>query len=228
MDATPGALTLSWLARAARPFATAALLAGALGCRGTLAEPLPVYQDPFLHPHRLAEFVQAPDAVHRIADFTLTDQNGAPVTAAQLHGHIHVAQFFFVRCKTMCPPMFAAMSQVRAAYSDDPAVQLVSFTLTPDADSVAALKRLARARHLPERGWALLTGDHNAIRTLATSSYFVSLGGEGDATQHAGNLVLVDTALRVRGVYAVTRASETERLIADIARLKNESASSAH
>ena len=226
MDSILGALSLFRLARAARPFATALILVGALGCRRTLAEPLPVYQDAFLHPHRLAEFAQTPDAVHRIAAFTLTDQNGSPVTAAQLHGHIHVAQFFFARCRTMCPPMFAAMSQVRAAYPADPAVQLVSFTLTPDADSVAALKRLATTRHLPERGWALLTGDHDAIRTLATTSYFVSLGGEGDATQHAGNLVLVDAALRVRGVYAVTRASETERLIADIARLKDESASS--
>ncbi len=192
------------------------------GCRFTRSDPLPVYQDAFLKPHRLADLARSTTPVHRVADFALTDQNGAPVTATQLRGRVHVAQFFFAHCTTMCPPMFQAMAQVRAAYPDDPAVQLVSFTLTPEADSVAALKRFATARHLPAHGWTLLTGDHDAIRTLAATSYFVGVGGEGDSTQHAGNLVLVDPELRVRGVYAVTRASETRRLIADITLLKSD------
>ncbi len=211
-------------ARRARTVALAMLLAScaAPGCRSAHDAALPVYQDAFLQPHTLAALDSARAPMHRIADFAFTDQNGAPLTTAQLRGHIHVAQFFFAHCTTMCPPLFDAMAQVREAYPDDPAVRLVSFTLTPETDSVAALKRFAATRHLPAHGWSLLTGDHDAIRTLAARSYFVGVGGVGDSTQHAGNLVLVDPELRVRGVYAVTRASETRRLIDDIATLQRE------
>ncbi len=189
------------------------------GCRGRTPA-LPVYQDAFLQPRVLAE-VPA-DSLHHIADFTLTDQTGAPVSAADLRGRIHVAQFFFAQCTTMCPPMFKAMNQVRAAYPDADRVHLVSFTLVPEADSVAALQRFAASKHIAAPGWRLLTGDGAAIRTLAHDSYFVGVGGEGTATEHAGNLVLVDGALRVRGVYGVTHSSEVQRLIDDIATLEKE------
>lgn len=203
----------------------AALLCAAVvatsGCRTSRTPPLPVYHDAFLQPHALADSGAAP--AHRIGDFSLTAQDGSTITADSLRGRIHVAQFFFAHCKTMCPPMFNAMSQVQKRYAGDERVQLVSFTLTPETDSVAALRAFAAARHLPAKGWWLLTGEHDAIRALARDSYFVGVGGEGDSTQHAGNLVLVDGELRVRGVYGVTHASETQRLIADIATLEKES-----
>jgi protein SCO1/2 len=60
---------------------------------------------------------------------------------------------------------------------------------------------------------------------LAEKSYYASAivdSTEPGGFVHSGGLILIDKKRRVRGIYDGTNADETDKLINDIKRLKNE------
>lgn len=157
---------------------------------------------------------------HRIAPFDLTDQTGAHVTNQTLRGHVYLANFFFTTCQAVCPKMVKNLGTVQAAFADDPRVRLVSHSVDPDEDSAAVLARYGGENGVRPGKWHLLTGERQAIYTLARTSYFAekSLGlkkGTNDFL-HTENMLLVDGAGRLRGVYNATLALDAERAIGDI------------
>ena len=81
--------------------------------------------------------------------------------------------------------------------------------------------------HLPTTNprWHLVTGTREAIYTLAWDSYFADLEADlaDDDFLHTENFILVDKDRRIRGVYKGTLAFDVQRLIEDIALLKQAS-----
>lgn len=68
--------------------------------------------------------------------FRLTAQDGRQVSSEDLRGRIWVANFFFTRCAGISPIMQAHMQRLYEAYTSDPNVRLVSFTVDPEHDTV--------------------------------------------------------------------------------------------
>jgi protein SCO1/2 len=58
-------------------------------------------------------------------------------------------------------------------------VKLLSFSVTPQIDSVAQLKRYAIEKEVNDQKWNLVTGDKKEIYTLARKS-FLAVKEEGD------------------------------------------------
>ena len=108
---------------------------------------------------------------------------------------------------------------------DDPQVKLLSFSVTPEIDSVPQLKKYALEKGVNDKKWNLLTGDKKEIYTLARKSYFVVKedgdGGPHDMI-HTENFVLVDPEKRIRGYYDGTDKAAIENLLADLKTLKEE------
>ena len=108
---------------------------------------------------------------------------------------------------------------------DDPQVKLLSFSVTPEIDSVPQLKKYALEKGVNDKKWNLLTGDMKEIYTLARKSYFVVKedgdGGPHDMI-HTENFVLVDPEKRIRGYYDGTDKAAMENLLADLKTLKEE------
>ena len=108
---------------------------------------------------------------------------------------------------------------------DDPQVKLLSFSVTPEIDSVPQLKKYALEKGVNDKKWNLLTGDKKEIYTLARKSYFVVKedgdGGPHDMI-HTENFVLVDPEKRIRGYYDGTDKAAMENLLADLKILKEE------
>jgi protein SCO1/2 len=75
-------------------------------------------------------------------------------------------------------------------------------------------------------GWHLLTGNREAIYTLARKGYFADerLGFSKDTSEflHTENFILVDAKGKIRGVYNGTLELETNELMADIRVLQRE------
>jgi protein SCO1/2 len=105
-----------------------------------------------------------------IPGFSLYDQEGRVVSAAQFQGKQVLLNFIYTRCPiaTMCPAatsaMMAAQAQARAAGVKN--LELVSITLEPEYDTPAVLKDYARARGMDTSNFTLLTGPERAIRDL--------------------------------------------------------------
>jgi protein SCO1/2 len=121
--------------------------------------------------------------------------------------------------------MTANMGSIQAQILEDDKVKLLSFSVTPQIDSVSQLKKYALEKGVIDAKWNLLTGDKKEIYTLARKSYFVVKedgdGGPHDMI-HTENFVLIDPDKRIRGYYDGTDKAAMESLMEDITILKEE------
>ena len=186
---------------------------------------LPVYQPAMVNYELVDSTLQHIKKLHQIAPFRLTNQNGKIITQRDYQDKIYVADFFFTTCPTICPKMTENMALIQARILDDSQVKLLSFSVTPQIDSVAQLKRYAIEKEVNDQKWNLVTGDKKEIYTLARKS-FLAVKEEGDGGPfdmiHTENFILVDPEKRIRGFYDGTDIKAMEELLQDITTLKQE------
>lgn len=162
---------------------------------------------------------------HKIADFSLINQNGDTVTQKNYEDKIYVADFFFTTCQTICPIMTDHMAQIQKATLSDEEIMLLSYSVTPEIDDVDQLKRYAIEKGVIDKKWNLVTGDKKQIYELARKSYLaVKTDGNGDQYDmiHTENFMLIDKKRQIRGYYDGTQPDDIEKLLEDIKVLKNE------
>jgi protein SCO1/2 len=164
---------------------------------------------------------------HRVPDFQLTNQLGKTVSLKELEGKIVVADFFFTHCPTICPQLTRNMKLLqdgivnaqRAGDRTPRFVHFLSFTVDPERDSVAALKKWAdRFQVNPERWW-LLTGPKKEIYDLSIEHMKVlAQDGNGVDTSffHTDFMVLIDKNRNIRGYYHGLDSAAVARLSRDI------------
>ena len=186
---------------------------------------LPIYQPAEVSFELVDSSLQHVKKYHKIDNFSLTNQNGNRISQRDYQGKIYVADFFFTTCPSICPIMTNNMAYIQSKIMDDPQVKLLSFSVTPEIDSVPQLKKYALEKGVNDKKWNLLTGDKKEIYTLARKSYFVVKedgdGGPHDMI-HTENFVLVDPEKRIRGYYDGTDKAAMENLLADLKTLKEE------
>lgn len=188
-------------------------------------KPLPVYQPEMVSSELVDSTLHSKRKYHKIADFTLINQNGQTVTQNDYKDKIYVADFFFTTCQTICPIMTNNMAEVQKAILNDDEVLLLSHTVTPEIDTVEQLKRYAIERGVNDAKWNLVTGDKKQIYELARKSY-LAVKDEGDGGLydmiHTENFMLIDKKKQIRGYYDGTNSEDIERLLNDIKILKQE------
>ena len=184
---------------------------------------LPIYQPAQVNYELVDSTIQYQKKYHRIANFSLTNQNGDTITQEFYKDKIYVADFFFTTCQTICPIMTDHMYDIQKETIADPDVLLLSHSVTPEIDSVAQLKRYAKKKLVNASKWNLVTGDKKQIYELARKSYLAvkdaGSGGPFDMI-HTENFMLIDKKQQIRGFYDGTEAEEIERLLEDIKVLK--------
>lgn len=162
---------------------------------------------------------------HTIASFSMVNQQAGTTTIHDWKGKIVVADFFFTHCPVICPKMTASLKKVQKAYAQKDDLLITSFSVDPERDSVAQLKKYANRFALDEKNWLLLTGDKIEIYRLARKSFqVVATDGDGGPNDfiHSDQLVLIDKHQRIRGYYKGTEEKEVQQLITDIKKLSNE------
>jgi len=188
-------------------------------------ETLLVYQPAKVNPELVDSTKQHIKKYHTIANFSLTNQNGKTITQKDYENKIYVADFFFTTCQTICPIMTDNMVVIQKSLKNDSDILLLSYTVTPEIDSVAQLKKYAISKGVNDAKWNLVTGDKKQIYDLARKSYLVVKDNPGPAQYdmiHTENFVLVDKKKRIRGFYDGTDSEAISQLLKDIEILKNE------
>ena len=186
---------------------------------------LPIYSPSDVNPKLVDASVKHIQTNHKIADFSLTNQNGETITNKDYEGKIYIADFFFTRCQTICIAMAYNMSELQAHYKDDLDIMFLSHSVTPVMDSVPVLKTYADNKGVINGKWNVTTGTKKHIYELARKSYFAVLDeGNGDENDfiHTEQFVLVDKDRRIRGYYDGTDKEDMKKIIADIVLLKEE------
>ena len=185
---------------------------------------LPIYSPSMVSKELVEENIQYIKKYHKIKDFTMINQNGEIITQEFYDNKIYVADFFFTTCPTICPIMTENMGYVQEKTINDSEILLLSFSVTPEIDSVQQLKKYALEKNVLDSKWNLVTGNKKDIYNLARTSYLVAKndgdGGKYDMI-HTENFVLVDKEKRIRGFYDGTNTKEMDQLLNDIELLKN-------
>ena len=161
----------------------------------------------------------------KIGAFSLTNQSGKPFSAADLHGKVWVAAFFFTRCRSACPiisrRLHALQEQEKKLGGH---VQLVSFSVDPENDTPQVMTAYAKQYHADLSSWSFLTGKYDVIKGLA-GDFKMALEGDskkgasGMQLTHASQLALVDGNMQLRGYYSTKSDADMKKLAKDAKRL---------
>ena len=161
--------------------------------------------------------------------FTLTDQDGERFGSEQMRDHVSVVSFIFTRCTSTCPLQTATMAALQdrlqgEVFWDD--VRLVSISVDPEYDTTEVLGRYATDTHADEAHWKFLTGEREAIWRLSNLGFKLAVGEDpgavGGPLFHSKELILIDRAGRVRGLYDGTSRASVNALKDAMARLAGE------
>ncbi len=165
---------------------------------------LPIYSPQDVNPELVDSTVQHIGNDHKIANFSFTNQNGKIITQKEYENTIYVADFFFTTCPTICPKMTNNMVWLQNQLKKYPNIKLLSFSVTPDIDTPAVLKKYALEKGVDDTRWNLVTGDKSAIYYLARKSYLAVKTGKPEELYdmvHTENFILIDKNKRIRGFY---------------------------
>lgn len=184
----------------------------------TTAE-LPIFNPSDFNPELVEVELQNKVNGHTVSDFELLNQNGKTITQKDYENKIYVVDFFFTSCPSICPIMSNNMEKLQNVFLNDDNLKLLSISVTPEKDSIPALKAYSEKHKVIDAKWNITTGEKKHIYNLARKSYFAAVSeGDGGLQDfiHTPNFILVDTKKQIRGVYDGTKNDEIERLIKDI------------
>jgi len=166
-------------------------------------------------------------SVDSLPDFKLVAHTGDTITRESIKGKILVADFFFTKCRGICPAMSKQMSRMHASLSGNGQVAskfvMLSYTVDPKNDSVQALKDYAELYGADGKTWFLLTGDKQQLYDIAINFYKLSALEMPEDTlspfAHSERFVLVDRSGYIRGYYDGTDSSSVNQLMMDITKI---------
>lgn len=178
---------------------------------------------------------------HKLPNFQLTNQMGQAVTLDKYKGKIIIADFFFTHCPTICPALTNNMKKLQQSITNaqrvgdrtNTNIQFLSFSVDPERDSVAQLKKWADRFQINPEQWDLLTGDKKTIYNLALNDMKLAVvDGKGIDTSfiHTDHFVLIDTSRHIRGYYHGLDSASLAKISRDVVLLtleKNHKAKSA-
>jgi protein SCO1/2 len=188
---------------------------------------MPYYNTPNFDPIFINNKSQVVKQItHTIDQFSFLNQDSVTVTQAIFENKIHVANFIFTTCGSICPVMTSNLKIVGDSFKEDNEVVLLSFSVTPWIDRPYVLKNYKTKNGITNSNWHLLTGDRASIYKLARQSYFAeeNIGFSKDSSEflHTEHVMLVDKTGRIRGVYNGTLSLEMQHLVEDHRSLKSE------
>jgi protein SCO1/2 len=184
---------------------------------------------PFFGEPSLVQFVEngvrRVDTIYPILPgFEMLNQKRDTIRETDVMGKIHIVDFFFTTCPTICPIMSSQLSRVHEYFRNDSQLVILSYSIDPRFDTPEVLQAYATKMDATLPGWHFLSGSLESVYDLA-DAHGAFARPEKTAPggfEHSAAIILVDGERRVRGVYNGVDAKEVDKLIADIVRLKND------
>jgi protein SCO1/2 len=165
-----------------------------------------------------------------VPDFTLTERSGRQAQLSELRGKVWIANFIYTSCPDTCPLQTAELRDVQKEFEKEKDLRAVSITVDPKRDTPGVLAKYAERFHADRERWLFLTGDEDAIYSLAQQGFRLGVAEipeakreRADATHaHSPRFVLVDRQARIRGYYPATEPEALRRMRSDLSKLLRE------
>jgi protein SCO1/2 len=188
---------------------------------------LPYYNEPDFTPIFITDKSEVESKIkHIIADFSFLNQDSILISQKAIEGKIHIANFIFTSCGSICPKMTTNLKIVNDSLKNHSDIVLLSYSVTPRIDTPPVLKNYKAKNEITNPNWHFLTGSKKDIYSLARKSYFAEedFGFSKDSTEflHTEHFILVDKTKRIRGIYNGTLELEMQQMLDDIITLEKE------
>ncbi len=182
---------------------------------------LPYYNEPTFTPIFESDYSKIQSEItHTISDFSFLNQDSILVNEKEIEGKIHIANFVFTSCISICPTMTRNLKIVSDSLHNKDGIVFLSYSVTPWIDKPHVLKTYKEENEISNKNWHFLTGNEADIYKLARQSYFAEedIGFSKDSTEflHTEHFLLVDKTKRIRGIYNGTLLLEMQQLLDDI------------
>jgi protein SCO1/2 len=144
--------------------------------------------------------------------FTLTSQDGAQISLANLRGKVVAVTFIFTRCSATCPVLTPMMSLVQDRLGRDfgTKIAFASITVDPEHDTPEMLKLYAQTYGADVVGWSFLTGPTPVIAELMRRyGVFAAKDANGDV-EHSFLTSIIDQGGTLRVQYLGVRFDPEE------------------
>jgi protein SCO1/2 len=137
-------------------------------------------------------------------DFALVDQDGRPLSLADLRGKTLLVDFVYTHCPGPCPILTSTHVAVQRAL---PAklrerVHFVSISLDPARDTPEALRAYATARGADLTSWSFLTGDEEVVADVLRRYGVGASPGRNGEIDHLVITFLIDREGRIARRFA--------------------------
>ncbi len=172
--------------------------------------------------------IESLPVISTLPDFLFTNQRGEDFGPRNLKGRVFLSNFIFTRCPSVCPVMLDKTAKLLVELKDyGIAVVFVTFTVDPDHDTVAVLRKKAEELKADPERWVFLTHtDKSVMMNLFKEGFKVGVSEPMIAQDlfdiaHTEKIVLTDKQGRVRGYYGYDDVS-IALLKKDLARIHQE------
>lgn len=164
---------------------------------------------------------------HTIPNWEFNNQSGELINSDSLFGKIHIVDFFFSHCPTICPAKTVNIKKIQENLNNKCVtdVEFLSFSVDPERDSAERLANYAKDYGIDISNWNLLTGSEEEIYKLGVEGYLVpnqkdSLAPGGFL--HSEKIMLIDDKSRIRAYYNGTDSDIIQQIISDVKSLQEE------
>jgi protein SCO1/2 len=136
-------------------------------------------------------------AAEWMKEYTLTERSGATFHSRELQGQVHVVNFFFSSCPSVCRLQSGKVRELAQQFGPQ-GVRFLSITCDPQTDTPAALQQYARLFDADPEDWLFLTSDDlNYLRRVGAEVYQVPV----EKQLHSERLIVVDQQGTLRGAF---------------------------
>ena len=132
----------------------------------------------------------------KIDSLHFTNELNQRFLISSVKGEVHIVNFFFTSCNTICPLMEVPLNALAKKYAD---VKFLSFTIDPDKDTIAVLKEYHELHK--QTNQTLLRGSKKDLANIA--KYYLNSIDTDDIENlyHTSYIALLDKEMNIRGLF---------------------------
>ena len=146
-------------------------------------------------PAKPLAYIKLNGEAKKVPQFLMLNQDSLMIGNEDFKGKVHLAEFFFTLCPTICPVMNKNMKVLDDRFGDRQDFGIASFTIDPDNDKPYVLKKYAEVYGVKSQNWHFLTDKKATVYELANTGFSIFAGinpAVAGGFEHQGYFALID------------------------------------
>ena len=146
-------------------------------------------------PAKPLAYIKLNGEAKKVPEFFMLNQDSLFIGNEDFKGKVHLAEFFFTKCPSICPIMNKNMKIIDDRFGDRQDFGIASFTIDPANDTPYVLKKYAESYNVKSQNWHFLTSDVKTVYELANKGFSIFAGinpAVAGGFEHQGYFALID------------------------------------